>query len=99
MKRSIDDYEAPGFDAQQLVPEITSVMTNLGARKAVEVEIRKDGRVLWVNVDGVCVLRCHIPITATLAVSNPSGLGSLGQSRRSANDPLPIAQRSPPDTD
>jgi hypothetical protein len=26
--------------------------------KAVEVRLRNDGSVLWINVDGVCVLRC-----------------------------------------
>jgi hypothetical protein len=30
--------------------------------KSVEVSIRKDGTVIWVNVDGVCKLRiCQIP--------------------------------------
>jgi hypothetical protein len=33
-------------------------MVDITAPKGVQVQIRADGKVLWVNVDGKCVLRC-----------------------------------------
>lgn len=33
-------------------------MMDITAPKGVQVQIREDGKVLWVNVDGMCVLRC-----------------------------------------
>jgi hypothetical protein len=33
-------------------------MLDITAPKGVQVQIRADGKVLWVNVDGKCVLRC-----------------------------------------
>lgn len=33
-------------------------MVDIVAPKGVQIQVRADGKVLWVNVDGVCVLRC-----------------------------------------
>lgn len=36
-------------------------MEDIPGAKIVEVQIRTDGKVLWVNVDGICALRvCNI---------------------------------------
>lgn len=36
-------------------------MQDITGARAVEVSVRDDGKVLWVNVDGLCVLRvCRI---------------------------------------
>lgn len=44
------------FDTDQPFLDITA------PENTVEVEARKDGKVLWVNVDGICVLRiCQCP--------------------------------------
>lgn len=46
-------------------------MLDITAPKIVEVLVRVDEKVLWVNVDGVCVLRvCQIPENG-LHVDNP----------------------------
>jgi hypothetical protein len=38
-------------------------MMDINAPKGVQVQIREDGKVLWVNVDGLCVLRINqIPV-------------------------------------
>jgi hypothetical protein len=38
-------------------------MLDISNPEHVEISIRDDGRVIWVNVDGACVLRvCRIPI-------------------------------------
>jgi len=31
---------------------------DITAPKAVQIDIREDGKVLWINVDGICRLRC-----------------------------------------
>ena len=33
-------------------------MIDITAPKGVQVQIRADGKVIWVNVDGKCILRC-----------------------------------------
>ena len=33
-------------------------MMDITAPKGVQIQIRADGKVIWVNVDGKCVLRC-----------------------------------------
>jgi len=33
-------------------------MTDITAPEAVEIQIREDGKTIWVNVDGMCILRC-----------------------------------------
>jgi hypothetical protein len=43
--------------------------------RGVEVQFKEDGKVLWVNVDGICVLRiCQIPV---LIVRHPDISGGL----------------------
>jgi len=34
---------------------------DLSEAKGVEIRVRGDGKVVWVNVDGRCVFRCHNP--------------------------------------
>lgn len=34
---------------------------DLSEAEGVEIRIRGDGKVVWVNVDGQCVFRCHNP--------------------------------------
>lgn len=38
-----------------------SDLVDIADSKVVEIEIRDDGKVLWVNVDGVCRLRFYEP--------------------------------------
>lgn len=33
-------------------------MKDITAPTAVQIQIRADGKVIWVNVNGMCVLRC-----------------------------------------
>lgn len=33
-------------------------LMDITAPKAVQIQVRADGKVIWVNVDGLCVLRC-----------------------------------------
>jgi len=65
------------FDFKNIVPQEESeqhkpvggcdFMIDAVARKGVQIEVREDGAVLWVNIDGVCRLRCsqieHLEIT------------------------------------
>lgn len=54
MKTTISNIQASATDATQL---------DVTAPDAVEVMIRQDGRVVWVNVNGVCMFRaCQIGI-------------------------------------
>ena len=47
-----------GPDAEELI----GAAVDITAPNVVEVKVRDDGRVLWVNVDGICALRvCMIP--------------------------------------
>lgn len=32
-------------------------MTNIAAHAGVQIQIRQDGLVVWVNVDGICIAR------------------------------------------
>jgi hypothetical protein len=34
-------------------------MIDIPAAKGVQIQVREDGKVVWVNVDGLCVLRCN----------------------------------------
>lgn len=44
------------------IVELRDTMKDITAPKMVEVDIGEDGKVLWVNIDGVCILRvCSIP--------------------------------------
>jgi hypothetical protein len=33
-------------------------LVDISSPKDVEVQVREDGKVMWINVDGVCRLRC-----------------------------------------
>jgi len=56
-------------------------MVDITAPVGVDVVISEDEKVLWVNIDGVCVLRiCQIP---RLDVSLPSRYGFVLRSNRS----------------
>lgn len=35
-----------------------SEMLDITAPNLVEIQIRSDGKVIWINVDGACLLRC-----------------------------------------
>jgi hypothetical protein len=48
-----DEYWKPLYDAPD--------MLDIAGAKLVEVEVSKDGKVIWINVDGICRLRiCQI---------------------------------------
>lgn len=38
--------------------QLLAAQTDITAPKAVQIQVREDGKVIWVNVDGVCMLRC-----------------------------------------
>jgi hypothetical protein len=45
-----------------VLTELTEAFVDITRPREVEVRIREDRRVVWVNVDGICVLRvCQIP--------------------------------------
>lgn len=37
--------------------DLIGTMRDLAAKEDVQIQIQKDGLVIWVNIDGVCVLR------------------------------------------
>jgi len=41
--------------------QLIEAQTDITEPQSVEIQIRDDGKVIWVNVDGICVLRaCRI---------------------------------------
>jgi hypothetical protein len=44
-------------------------------KRGVDITVREDGKVVWVNVDGICVLRiCQIPVLDVLDAREPNYL-------------------------
>jgi hypothetical protein len=37
---------------------VANTMLDVTGPQLVEIQIRSDGKVIWVNIDGVCLLRC-----------------------------------------
>ena len=44
--------------ANEMIPLESLEMTDITNPDHVEIQIRHDGRVVWVNVNGICRLRC-----------------------------------------
>jgi hypothetical protein len=49
--------------------QVTEMLDITAPAEGVEIEIRNDGKTIWVNVDGICRLRvCQVP--ALMIVDN-----------------------------
>lgn len=44
-------------EAKMINPKPIQYLGDMVARKGVEIDIRQDGLVIWINVDGVCISR------------------------------------------
>jgi hypothetical protein len=44
--------------ADEVIDLSTLEMMDITAPSSVEIKIRSDGKVVWVNVNGICKLRC-----------------------------------------
>ncbi len=43
---------------RQVTESTLGETVDVTAPKIVQIQIRNDGKVVWINVDGLCVLRC-----------------------------------------
>lgn len=58
-----------GLGLEEAQDRLSGNMIDITAPEIVEVSIRPDGKVLWINVNGICVLRaCNI---GTLIAETP----------------------------
>lgn len=80
-KRMIISSEMPGKLNSRMIPQIDITAPRVG----VEISVRADGKVVWINVDGVCALRvCQIPdLTINDERQHERGPKSISDSRHS----------------
>ena len=52
------DHYAPTTTVETLEDKLVRAHVDITAPRGVEVAYSADRKVLWVNVDGICVLRC-----------------------------------------
>lgn len=45
-------------------------LRDLAAKEGVQIQIQKDGLVLWVNIDGVCVTRVMVLPSAEIEIED-----------------------------
>ncbi len=51
-------------------PEFLGTMRDISVKEGVQIQIQKDGLVLWVNCDGVCIARVMVPPQATIEIED-----------------------------
>lgn len=51
-------------------PDLIGTMRDLAAKEGVQIQIQKDGLVVWVNIDGICVLRVMVTPAAVIKIED-----------------------------
>ena len=49
---------------------LIGTMRDVAAKQGVQIQIQEDGLVVWINVDGVCVLRVMIAPSAEIVIED-----------------------------
>lgn len=51
-------------------PDLIGTMRDVAAKEGVQIQIQKDGLVVWVNIDGICVLRVMVTPAAIIEIED-----------------------------